>query len=111
MSNTRATSNALQRLLGLNGAGNSSAALEQAPYAAGLQGNQNLNAAQQNYSTNTTRLKTSKEDADRGFKNAYEDLDTQKYGQENSLRSTIAQTRAGLLDKIAQAGVNKNLAM
>lgn len=111
MNNTRATSNALQRLLGLNGAGNSSAALEQAPYAAGLQGSQNLNAAQQNYSTNMTNLKTSKEDADRGFKNAHEDLNNQKYSQENSLRSSIAQTRAGLLDKIAQAGSNKEMAM
>lgn len=111
LNNTRSTANALQRLLGLNGAGSSSAALEQAPYAAGLQGSQNLNEAQQNYSTNTVRLKTAKEDADRGFKNAYEDLDTQKFQQENSLRSSIAQTRAGLLDKIAQAGTQREMAM
>jgi hypothetical protein len=111
ISNTRSTNNALQRLLGLNGAGNSSAALEQAPYAAGLQGSQNLSQAQQNYSTNMTGIKTAKEDADRNFKHAYEDLDSQKYQQENSLRSTIAQTRASLLDKIAQAGSNKEMAL
>lgn len=111
MSNTRATANALQRLLGLNGAGNSSAALEQAPYAAGLQGSQNLNEAQQNYSRNNQGLKMSWEDTERTFKNNFQDLDNQKYSQENNLRSQINQTRAGLLDKLAQASTNREMAL
>lgn len=111
MNNTRATANALQRLLGLNGAGNSSAALEQAPYAAGLQGSQNLNEAQQNYSTNTVRLKTSKDDADRGFKHAYEDLDQQKFTQENGLRSSINEARTKILDRLGEANQNRQLAL
>lgn len=111
MSNTRATANALQRLLGLNGAGNSSAAIEQAPYAAGLQGSQNLNQAQQNFSTNGTALNKSWKDTQQQYSNALDDLNNQKYSQENSLRSSIAQTRANLLDQIATAGTNKNLAL
>jgi hypothetical protein len=111
LSNTRATSNALQRLLGLNGAGNSSAAFEQAPYAAGLQGSQNLNQAQQSFSNNGTALNKSWRDTQQQYSNALDDLNNQKYSQENSLRSSIAQTRANLLDQIASAGVNKNLAL
>lgn len=110
MQNTRQTSNALQRLLGLNGAGNSSAALEQAPYAAGLQGSQNINEAQQNYSNNTTSLKNKWDDTNTQFNNSRADLDNQKYTQENSLRSSIAQTRAGILEKLSQASVNKEMA-
>jgi hypothetical protein len=111
LSNTRATSNALQRLLGLNGACNSSAAFEQAPYAAGLQGSQNLNQAQQSFSNNGTALNKSWRDTQQQYSNALDDLNNQKYSQENSLRSSIAQTRANLLDQIASAGVNKNLAL
>lgn len=111
MSNTRSTANALQRLLGMNGAGNSSAALEQAPYAAGLQGSTNLNQAQQSYNTNTNALTHSWEDTQKQYSNAFDDLNNQKYSQENSLRSSIAQTRANLLDQIASAGVNKSLAL
>lgn len=110
LANTRATANALQRLLGLNGAGFSSAALEQAPYAAGLQGSQNLGQAQNTYSNNAATLDTNWQDTQRGYNNAFEDLNRQKYQQENSLRASIAQTRASLLDKIAGAGVNAGLA-
>ena len=111
MSNTRAQANALQRLLGLNGAGNSSAALEQAPYAAGLQGSQNLNQAQQTYSNNRSGLDTNWEDAQRSYNNAFSDLDQQRYSNENNLRSSIAQTRAGLLDKIGQAAQQRETAL
>jgi hypothetical protein len=111
LSQTHSTSNALQRLLGLNGAGNSSAALEEAPYAAGLQGTQNLNQAQQSFSTNGTNLKNSWQDAQRQYSNALDDLNNQKYQQENGLRSSIAQTRANLLDQIGAAATNKNLAL
>ncbi len=108
--NTRATANALQRLLGINGAGNSSAALEQAPYAAGLQGSTQLNGAQQTFSNNTNTLNTGWEDTERSYKNNTFDLDQQKYSQENSLRSSIAQTRAGILDRLGETSAQKALA-
>jgi hypothetical protein len=110
INNTSATNSALQRLLGINGAGNSSAAYEAAPWAAALQGSQNLQGAQTTYANNQSALDTNWQDAQRGYTNAFDDLDRQKYQQENSLRSSIAQTRASLLDKIASAGVNANLA-
>lgn len=110
MSNTRATANALQRLLGINGSGFSSAAQEQAPYAAGLQGSQNLSQAQNTFGNNAQSLDTNWQDTQRGYTNAFEDLGRQKYQQENSLRASIAQTRANLLDKISQAKVNAGLA-
>lgn len=106
MQNTRANNSALQRLLGINGSGNSSAALEQAPYAAALQGSQELNGAQTTFAGNQAGLENNWEDTKRASKNAKEDLSTQRFQQENGLRSSIAQTRATILDKIAGAGTN-----
>ena len=111
MNQTNATANALQRLLGINGAGNSSAALYAAPYAAGLQGSQSMNEAQQTYANNRSALDTSWEDAQRGYSNAFADLDQQKFSHEQNLRSSIAQTRAGLLSKIAEANQQRQIAM
>lgn len=108
--NTASTNAALQRLLGINGSGYSSAAFEQAPYAAALQGTQQLGQAQQTYGNNQSALDTNWQDTQRGYSNAFSDLDRQKYQQENALRSSIAQTRASLLDKIAQASTNSGLA-
>lgn len=110
INNTRATSSALQRLLGMAGSGNSSAAYEQAPYAAGLQGSTQLRGAQQTYGNNSSALDTNWQDTQRGYSNAFDDLNNQKYQQENSLRSSIAQTRANLLNQIASANVNAGLA-
>lgn len=102
LTNTRATTNSLQRLLGINGAGNSSAAYEQAPYAAGLQGSQQLNEAQQVYGQNAGKLDTSWQDTQQSYSDSLKDLDRQKYQQENSLRSSIANTRAGLLGRMGE---------
>lgn len=110
MQNTRATANALQRLLGLNGAGYSSAALESAPYAAALQGTQNLSGAQRTYGDNEASLATAWGDTERGYNNSVEDLDSQRYQQENNLRSSIAQTRASLLDRISQGKIQAGMA-
>lgn len=110
MGNVRSQANALQRLLGMNGSGNSSAALEQAPYAAALMGTRNLTGAQQTYGSNKSGLETSWQDTQRGYKNALEDLDQDKFARENSLRASIQQTRAGLLEKIAGATRDRELA-
>lgn len=110
LQNTRATANSLQRLLGLGGAGYSSAALESAPYAAALQGSQNLSGAQRTYGDNEASLATAWGDTERGFKNSMEDLDTQRFQQENNLRSSIAQTRASLLDRISQGKIQSGMA-
>jgi hypothetical protein len=110
LNSARSNANALQRLLGLNGAGNSSAALEQAPYAAALQGSQDIGDAQQTYSTNAMNMDTGWKKTQQQYNDAFQDLDRQKYQQDNGVRSSIAQTRADLLDKMATAHVNRNLA-
>jgi hypothetical protein len=110
LNSSRSNANALQRLLGLNGAGNSSAALEQAPYAAALQGSQDIADAQQTYSMNGQNLGTNWKKTQDQYKNAFEDLDNQKYQADNGARSKIAQARADLLDKLATADVTRNLA-
>lgn len=110
MQNTRSQSNALQRLLGLSGSGYSSAALEAAPYAAALQGSQSLNKAQGTYRDNESALATAWDDTMRSYDNSREDLKDQKYQQENSLRASIAQTRAGLLDQISQGKIQAGMA-
>jgi len=101
--NARATNNSLQRLLGLNGAGNSSAAYEQAPYATALQASTNLNGAQTTYGQNQGTLDTNWQDTQRSYRNSLDDLNNQKYQQQNSLKSSIASTRASLLSGIQQA--------
>lgn len=102
-SNMFATNNSLQRLLGLNGSGYSSAAFEQVPYAVALQGSQNLNQAQQTYAKNGSSLDTSWQDTQRSYKNSFDDLNNQRYQQENGLKSSIAQTRANLLSQLQSA--------
>lgn len=109
ISRTGANANALQRLLGINGSGNSSAAYELAPYAAGLQGSQDLGQAQQVYANNGSSLDTGWQDYLRNYGNAFEDLNNQKYQQQNGLKSSISQARANLLSGIDQArGTNYN---
>ena len=104
--NVHSQANALQRLLGLNGAGNSSAAYEQAPYAAALQGSNQLGQAQQTFGDNQTSLDTNWQDTLRGYGHSKEDLNNQKNNQGNALRASIAQTRASLLDRLQQAQGN-----
>jgi hypothetical protein len=108
--NTGNQTQALQRLLGIAGAGNSSAAYEQAPYAAGLQGTQQLSDAQSAYGNNGIHLDTAWQDTLRQYNNAFEDLNNDKYSKENALRSGIDQSRASLLGQIGQANANKSLA-
>lgn len=102
--------NALQRLLGVAGSGNSSAAYEQAPYAAALQGSQQLYGAQNSYGQNQNQLNTGWQDYMRNFNNSLSDLDNQKFQQQQNLKSSIAQTRSNLLNQIAQANVYRDVA-
>ncbi|HEX4774762.1 MAG TPA: hypothetical protein VH234_04565 [Candidatus Saccharimonadales bacterium] len=103
ITNTNAQANALQRLLGINGAGNSSAAYEQAPYAAAMYGSQNLNNAQQTYGNNASDLNNNWQQTESTYKNDLSNLDQQLYGQQNGLKSSIAQTRANILSQLSAA--------
>lgn len=99
-SNMRSRENALQRLLGLAGSGNSSAAFDAVPYAATLEGTQQLAPVQTTYARNRRGLDTSWEDTLRDYGYGVTDLANQKVSQTNALKSSIAQARADLLDKL-----------
>lgn len=100
--------NALQRLLGIAGSGNSSAAEESAPYAALREGTVNLTGAQQSYATNRRNQDTNWQDTERNYTNSFEDLNQDKYSKEQGLKASIAQTRASILDKLASIGTNRD---
>lgn len=78
------TNTGLQRLLGARGAGDSSAARILAPYAAGLQGNQQRQQVQDAYGRNMFNLDQNWGDTNTQFENSFGDLGTQK---ESNLRA------------------------
>jgi len=94
--------NAVQRLLGQRGAGNSSAAQIVAPYGAALQGTQQLKGVTDAFGRNMQSLDTNYQDFNRDWSNSREDLDRQKFTQEQSLRSSVAERRANLLNSLGQ---------
>ena len=108
--NVRSRMNALQRLLGLAGSGNSSASFDAVPYAATLQGSQQIAPVQATYGVNRRNLDTNWEDTLRNYGNSVEDLKAQKFQQTQALKASIAQARADLLDKLSTLGVQINQA-
>lgn len=102
ITNTNAQMSALQRLLGLNGAGNSSAAYDLVPYAASQYGSQNLNQAQQTYGQNGSNLQNAWDATEASYNTNKDNLGHQLYAGQNSLKSGIAQTRANLLSELGQ---------
>lgn len=110
VTNTQANVNALQRLLGMNGAGNSSASYDLVPYAAGLQGTHQLADAQNVYGQNGLNLDNNWKNYQTNWDNTKTNLDQQNYAGQNSLRASIAQQRANILDAIATAATNRDYA-
>lgn len=109
-SQTGARANALQRLLGINGAGNSSAAYEQVPFAAAKEGNIQLGDAQNAYATNQKGIDTAWQDLMDQYNTETGNVNQKRYGLENSLKQSIAQTRQSLLNKLYEAQTNRSLA-
>jgi hypothetical protein len=106
----RSQANALQRLLGMNGAGNSSAAFEQAPYAAALQGSQLINNAQSVYSKNAANADNNWAQTQLSAKQQKDRLDQSKAQQQQKLQGDVANSKATLLDQIRQANINASMA-
>lgn len=102
ITNTNAQANALQRLLGINGAGNSSAAYDAVPYAASQYGSQNLNGAQTTYGNNASDLTNAWDQTEMNYGQGKDSLNQQLYAGQNGLKSSIAQTRASLLSELGQ---------
>lgn len=108
--NARNKLSALQRLLGVNGAGSSSAAQEAVPLAVAQNATQEIAPVQSTYATNRRNQDTNLEDTQRNYQNNQADLSHQLFAQEQALRQSIAQTRASLLSQIRQAQIQQAVA-
>lgn len=108
--NARNKLSALQRLLGVNGAGNSSAAQEAVPLAVAQNATQEIAPVQSTYATNRRNQDTNLQDTERNYKNNQADLQHQLFAQQQALRQSIAQTRASLLSQIYQAQIQQAVA-
>lgn len=103
----RNVSQGLARLLGIHGAGNSSAATVLAPFAAAQQGNQQRSQVQQAYGQNMNALDQAITGTNTGYDNSFGQLATDKQQKENDLQSSIAQQRANLLGQRSDATNNQ----
>lgn len=100
----------LTRLLGSRGAGNSSAALVAAPYAAGLQGNQQRQEVQDTFGRNIGSLDTNWDRTLKGFDSAFGQLLADKANKERALQAGLDATRQQLLGQKQQVRSSLGLA-
>lgn len=103
--------NALQRLLGSKGAGFSSASRVAAPYAAALEGTQQLNQVGDAFKENMGALDTSWGDYQTNWNQSKDDLETQKINAERSLEGEFVSKRQTLLQQLAQLQAQKASAL
>jgi len=101
---------ALQRLLGISGAGNSSAAQQAVPLAVAQDATQKIAPVQGTYASNRRNQDVNFQDTERNYKNNQQDLVQKLFSQEQALKQQIAQTRQGLLAQIQQANIQKAVA-
>lgn len=101
---------ALQRLLGANGAGSSSAYEVLAPYAAGYEGNQERQQVQTAYGRNMGAIDTSHKDALDQFDTGFGQLNADHTNKDRALDSSLDTTRIQLLNQQAQAARMMNQA-
>lgn len=94
-----------QRLLGGRGSGSSSAFSIVAPYAAGLQGNQQRQQVQQAYERNIGGLDTSWKDYLTNWDTSAGDLASQRDSKYNQAHAGFDQTEAGLQEQRQNADV------
>jgi hypothetical protein len=94
-------SNALQRLLGSRGAGNSDAARVVAPYAAALQGTQQRSQVADTYANNMLNLDTTNRRYNEDVEKSRQDVERQRFSQTQALDGGIAEKRSSLLSNLA----------
>ena len=107
----RSQTNALQRLLAQNGAGNSSASYEQVPYAAALAGSQMIDGAQSTYAKNAANQDNNFAQTKLSTDLAKKKIATDTANQQKELQSKVDGSRATLLDQIRTANINRDLAL
>lgn len=102
--------NGLQRLLGAKGAGNSSAARVAAPYAAALQGTQQLRQVGDAYQQNMQDLDTNWNNYSTGVEQSKQELDQGAFQNRQSLKAGVAEKRASILQQLAELNSQRSLA-
>lgn len=100
-SNVRARQNALQRLLGIAGSGNSSAAFDAVPLATAREGSQQLAPVQSTYAQNRRNLDTGWEDTLGSYNDGLQDLASQRQAQRTAIDQNILQTKMDILNKLS----------
>lgn len=108
--NVRSRVNALQRLLGIAGSGNSSATQDAVPLAAAREGSQQLDPVQTTYYQNRRNLDNGWNDTLMNYDNTLSDLANQKASQQNQLGATISQSHADILSKLAGLDAQRGVA-
>lgn len=101
--NTRAQGNALQRLLGLAGSGNSSASEVAAPYLVNQAGATANGQAQTTFGENQQALDTNFARAQRNNQTALSGLAQQEFAAQNQAKASNANQKAGVLQSIITA--------
>jgi hypothetical protein len=99
--------NSLRRLLGARGSGSSSAFNFAAPYAAALEGSQQLRQVGDAFEKNMGALDTNWTNYQTDWNQSKEDLEAKKINSENSARADVAGKRANLLSTLAELMANK----
>lgn len=103
----RDQTNALQRLLGLAGSGNSSASQTLAPYAASRQGDIQRAGVQTSYGRNLASTDTAYGDTTQAHQKNLGDIGQQEFENQQNLASSIANTKATLLQTLAGLTLQK----
>lgn len=99
--------NALQRLLGSKGSGASTAARVAAPYAAALEGTQQLNQVGDTYAQNQNALDQNWNTYITNYDQSQKDLEAQRLNQENAVKSDVIGKRQTLLNSLAELRAKK----
>lgn len=102
--------NSAQRYLGSRGAGNSTAARIAAPYAAAVQGTQQLRQVGDAFQRNMQGLDTNFSDYQTGVQQSRQDLDQNVFQNRQALKANVAEKRANLLSQLAGLNSNRSLA-
>jgi hypothetical protein len=108
---TRNAGNSIQRLLGMAGSGNSSAAQVAAPYYVNREGANANKQAETTFGQNQQALDTSFNRATRDNQTALDNLAQQQFASQQQARQSNANDRASLLQNIIGALGNKGNAL
>lgn len=109
-SSARNTYNSLQRILGLSGAGVSSASNELAPWAVSKEATGKRTGVVDTFGANLGALARAKDDAQAQFGRITADLGEQRGSKEEDFRRGIEQNRQGVNEQLGDAAMKRKMA-